>query len=182
MRKIKTEMEEWKDVDGYEGIYQVSSMGNIRSLDRKITQFCHKNYFTRNMNGRTIKSKTQNSGYEIVWLSKNGNVRAFTVHRIALVAFTGFTPIGLDINHIDGDKRNNKIENIEWCSKSENIKHSYKNLKRESTGKKVMCIELGIVFDSSKQASDIMNINVSGIKHVTNGSAKTSGGYTWKKI
>lgn len=76
------DIELWKDIKGFEGLYQASTHGNIRSVDRIITQVGHKNNYKRKMRGKIIKPKLQNNGYYVVWLSKDGIVKPYTVHRI----------------------------------------------------------------------------------------------------
>ena len=174
--------EEWKDIPGLEGFYQASNMGLIRSMDREVSQLSHKNYYTRKMKGQVIKSKLQNSGYEVVWLSKCGVVKAFTVHRLILTAFNPQCNIELDVNHIDGNKRNNKLKNLEWCSRSENIRHSHRFMDRKSRGNAIKCIETGQIFQSAAEASRSTGISCGSILHVIAGRNKTAGGHTWKLV
>ena len=176
-------MEEvWKDIKEYKGLYQVSNFGRVRSVDRYVTQQGRGKEFTGLRKGRIIKPRLQNSGYLLVWLSMQGTVRAHTVHRLVGTAFIS-NPDGLsDINHKDGNKKNNNVLNLEWCTRNENIRHAYRNLGRKKSGKKIKCVELNVVFDSAADASRKTGINAGSIRHVACGIAKTAGGYRWEHV
>ena len=174
--------EVWADIPGYEGLYQASNTGVIKSIDREIIQFGRKKNYTRKMIGCVVKSKLQNSGYPVVWLSKGGVVKAFTVHRLVLLSFSKQRiGTGLDVNHIDGDKQNNNLANLEWCTRSENSLHAHKIPGRKQKGCAIKCIETGISFNSIKNASVITGINSGSISHVLSGRSKTAGGLTWQR-
>lgn len=177
------DIEIWKDIQGFEGLYQASTLGNIRSVDRVITQFGHKKHYNRRMKGQIIKPKLQNSGYSVVWLSKSGKVSPYTVHRI--IANTFIKPIeGSDyVNHIDGNKENNKVSNLEWCTLSENITHSYRDIGRKpSKPLSVLCVDTGEIFESIQRAAKDKGITKTSISHVIHGRNKTAGGLKWQKI
>lgn len=118
-------MEEiWKDIKGYEGIYQVSNLGNVRSLDRCVN--CGiKNNSNVIRKGKLIKQNQNLHNYLQVHLSKKNKAKMITVHRLVAEAFLP-NPNNLpQINHIDGDKLNNNVNNLEWCTAKENINHSW---------------------------------------------------------
>jgi len=129
--------ERWSDLQDYYGVYQISTFGKIKSIDRSVIQSGPKNgNYSRIMKGIDIKQSLQNGGYCVVWLSKNGTVKPFTVHRLVAIMFIE-NPNGLEqVNHKDGDKTNNHINNLEWCSRSENVKHAYANIPRKKWGAK----------------------------------------------
>lgn len=104
-------MENWKDVVDYEGIYEVSDMGIIR---RKLTK-------------RELKSRIDMYGYKRVTLSKNSKGKTIFIHRIVALAFLDNPHNKPQVNHIDGDKLNNTISNLEWCTQKENMKHANDN-------------------------------------------------------
>lgn len=109
-------MEEvWKDIDGYEGLYQVSNMGKVRSLKRN------------NTNGKILRKCINKRGYEVVYFSKGNKKYAQRVHRLVAIAFIPEAKNKPQVNHIDGNKLNNCMNNLEWCTQSENIKHAYDN-------------------------------------------------------
>ena len=127
-------MEEWIDVPGYEGLYQVSNLGQVKSMRK----------------GRTLSQNPVRGGYLRVCLSKDGKSKGVYVHQLVADAFIGHRD-GLEVNHIDGDKRNNQVTNLEWVTRSENIKHSYKYLGRVSPAK-------GKRIAEKLSADDVMDI------------------------
>lgn len=116
-------MEQWKDVSGYEGLYQVSSLGRVRSLDRVIIDNCCK----RKLKGKLLKS-TQHNGkqpYKYVSLSKDGIIKKIFIHRLVAEAFIDNPEGKLQVNHIDGNPSNNLVNNLEWVTNAENTQHAY---------------------------------------------------------
>lgn len=174
--------EAWMDIPEYVGYYQASNYGRIRSVAREISQKGHKNNYKRILKGKILRPRLQNSNYYIVWLSKDGEIKAQLIHR--LVAQTFISNINNEpcINHKNGNKADNRIENLEWCNYSENIKHSYTILERKKISKPVICIELNQEFPSIINASYETKINRHSISHALNGYSKTAGGFTWKFI
>jgi hypothetical protein len=108
--------EEWRDIPGYEGWYQVSSFGKAkRSKGGPSTR-----------PGREMKPWTDSGGYLQVELHCGEMVKTESVHKLVMISFLGVPPPGLEINHIDGNKKNNYISNLEYVTKSQNIRHAYK--------------------------------------------------------
>jgi len=105
-------MEIWKDVIDYEGIYEVSNLGRVKSLLS---------------NGKILKNSCGAGGYCRLGLYKNSKVTTKYVHHVVYYSFSGVAPIGKEINHIDGDKTNNKLSNLELVTPSENTLHAYRN-------------------------------------------------------
>ena len=109
----------WRDIIGYGGFYQVSNTGLVRGLDRY-------NRLGRFVKGVIKTQIIQNSGYSIVNLKVNGKQKNHLVHRLVALAFiSNETDDRHFINHIDGNKQNNHVSNLEWVTKSENMKHAY---------------------------------------------------------
>jgi len=104
-------IEVWKDIKGYEGLYQISNLGKVKS-------FHHRKEIIR----KTCLSK----GYRMVNLHKDGIYRPITIHKLVATYFISNPDSKPQINHIDGLKENNIYTNLEWCTGSENIKHAYK--------------------------------------------------------
>jgi NUMOD4 motif-containing protein/HNH endonuclease len=129
---VKT-MEIWKDIPEYEGLYQVSNMGRVKSLDRWITQKYsrEKGYYNRLMLGKIINPFSDKNGYQYVSLSKDNKVKRGCVHYLVLKTFIGERPSSYDCNHLNGQKNDNRLENLEYCTKSDNLKHSYRVLNRK---------------------------------------------------
>lgn len=114
-------IEIYKDIPNYKGIYQISNLGNVKSLKR--------NYVNSNGITYTIKEKllklTISNGYYSVTLNNKGK-RRFTVHRLVAEMFIDNPENKAEVNHIDGNKLNNCYTNLEWATKSENTLHAYK--------------------------------------------------------
>ena len=112
----------WKDIPNYEGSYQVSNMGRVRSLDRVIAI---KDGSMRKHKGRVLKAHL-NKGYERLRLCIDNEVTNKFVHRLVLETFKPHVNMNdLQVNHIDGDKLNNHLTNLEWVTARDNILHAY---------------------------------------------------------
>jgi len=114
--------EEWRNVIGYEGLYEISNLGNIRSIDRNIT---NKNGVIQFFKGRDLKPTHQKDGYIKIKLWKDNKARTNALHRCVALAFINNPNNYEDVNHIDGNKANNTLDNLEWVTRSQNIKHAY---------------------------------------------------------
>lgn len=97
----------WKQIVGYEGLYAVSDAGEVKSLRKN----------------RILKLQSNRDGYLLVMLSKNGISKGYLVHRLVAKAFIDNPQNKPEINHIDEDKTNNSVSNLEWCTRSENLRH-----------------------------------------------------------
>lgn len=116
-------MEIWKDIPGYEGYYQVSNKGNVKSVERII--HCGLNHsVVRHINEFIMKPYNGNSGYLTVILQRNGKNRLWLIHRLVALTFID-NPGGLEcVNHKDENKLNNSVENLEWCTNGYNTTYS----------------------------------------------------------
>ena len=112
-------MEKWKDVKGYEGIYKISSKGRLKRLIGPLAK-----------KERFLKVADNQSGYKFYTLCKNGKVKIMYAHRIVAMAFIPNPKNKEEVNHIDGDRSNNNLRNLEWVTRSENHHHRYKVLKQ----------------------------------------------------
>ena len=108
----------WQDILGYEGIYQVSNEGQVRSLDRMVK---HQKGGLQTVKGKILKPSTTPKGYQHVILCKNGKAKNFFVHRLVYAAFCGEIPEGLVVNHINEVKTDNRLENLNLMTQKENI-------------------------------------------------------------
>lgn len=111
--------EKWKDIVGYEGLYRVSNCGRIKSLPKQV------GFYMRSE--KILKNNIDTYGYEYVILSKAGKTKPFLVHRIVAIHFIENCMNKKEVNHIDGNKLNNRVKNLEWCTDTENKKHAIIN-------------------------------------------------------
>ena len=126
------EGEIWKDVVGFEGFYQVSSHGRVKSLDRHVLGKAGLLYLQRSM----IKiQKLNRLGYSTLHLCINSVNKIFSVHRLVAKAFIPNPENKPQVNHIDSIRDNNHVDNLEWCTHIENIRHSWANNKNRKTVK-----------------------------------------------
>ena len=179
--KVHEYIEEiWKDVKGYEGRYQVSNFGNVRSLNH----FVKNGHGRRIVYGRILKPYKSSHGYLSVYLGKN--MRHCSVHRLVAMAFIP-NPNNLpEVNHKDENKANNVYTNLEWCNHSYNALYgtcqerlrTYKNVPVYMIDKKTNNILKR--FNSMKIAMEMTGVNKATISMVCRGICKTGGGYIWK--
>lgn len=175
--------EKWRDINGYEGLYQVSNYGEVKSM--------------RNKKERILKPGITARGYEQVWLCKNGSKNKRFVHRIVAEAFIDNPNNYKVVNHIDGCKTNNNALNLEWCTQSHNIKHAYDNglcknciaaskqnvyTAITASKKQVRCITTDTIYESASEAAKLTGINNSNICACCRGIYKTAGGCQWEYI
>ena len=148
----------WKPVKGYEGLYEVSENGDIRSLDRYVkTDILHVK--TRLIKGRNIKLNLKSNGYYTADLCKEGKVRTTLVHRIVAEAFLP-NPHGLRfINHKDSNRANNNVCNLEWVTSSENRMHGIKQGNVTFPSRKILCVETGMIFERQRLAAEWVKEN-----------------------
>lgn len=162
----------WKDIEGYEGLYQVSNLGNVRSL----------NY--RGLKGCIHILKPQNvRGYLVVPLSKNNTTRQYKIHRLVAQAFIQNLDNKPQVNHRDEDKLNNNVSNLEWNTSKENVNWG---TRTERCQKRVACYLKDGTFiaeyDSEKIAAKETNIKIGGINQTCLGYRKSAGGFIWRFI
>lgn len=115
--------EVWKDIPGFEDFYQVSNIGRVRSVDRVVT---FSDGRVRKYKGNVLKLCIGNGGYEQVRLCNGGRCNTKSVHRLVLETFKPHVNMdNLDVNHMDGNKLNNHLTNLEWLTRRDNILHAY---------------------------------------------------------
>lgn len=123
----------WKDIEGYEGIYQISNLGRVKSLIRVIKRSDGK---IKTFKERILKPALNTFGYPYVNLSKQGKVKSFVVHRLVVKAFILNIGNKSDVNHINGIKTDNRVVNLEWNTRSENVQHAFDNGLNNNKGSK----------------------------------------------
>ena len=166
--------EVWKDIKGFEGKYQISNLGRVKSLQR---------------NGRPERILRLNliKGYAYTTLSNGSRgKKKLKVHRLVAEAFIPNPHNKPEVNHIDGNKRNCKVENLEWVTHQENCKHAYETgLRTDNVYVNQIDVNTGEViatFKSMKEASKITGVNYDSIAHCSRGDYKTGGGYKWERV
>lgn len=150
--------EYWKDIPGYENIYQASNFGRIRSKEGKTT--FTKRHGIRRWHQRILKPKVDKQGYKRVELWKNGEHKTITVHRLVAITFLDNPNNKPLINHKDCNPSNNYIGNIEWSTYRENLLHAYENkLNQEPIGTILIDKKTGekLSFISMSEASRFLN-------------------------
>lgn len=172
----------WKDVSGYEGIYQISNFGNIKRLSYSIIR--------SNGNKQSWKEKILNptkdaSGYYGIrsCTKTTGKSETLRIHRLVAEAFIP-NPNNLPcVNHKDGNKLNNKVDNLEYCTYSHNIKHAFNNGLRHDT-KKINQYDLNgnfiATYNSIREAERITGTRNTGINECLHNNYKSSNGFIWK--
>jgi NUMOD4 motif/HNH endonuclease len=124
-------VETWKDIEGFEGHYQISSLGNVKSLER-MRESSHGNM--AHMQERILKQKTGKCGYKVIGLCKENKKTHPSVHRLVALSFIPNVDNKDTVNHIDCDKTNNKVSNLEWSTHTEQMKHAVENDLLERRG------------------------------------------------
>ena len=164
--------EEWRPIKGYEGLYEVSNMGRVKSFH----------------SGKEIIISASNdyAGYKAVTLAKRTHKRV-RVHRLVAEAFVP-NPMNLSVvNHLDGDKKNNNVYNLEWCSAKENANHAIKTgLTNLTVAPKPVIAhkddKLVGMFRSIGECAEKLNCDKSNVSGVIHGKLKTHHGFTFKLV
>lgn len=154
------------DIKGYEGLYAADESGQIWSYRRK----------------RFLKASMNNTGYPQVSLYKDGKKKTYFVHRIIAEVFLPNPENKPQVHHIDGDKTNPTLSNLQWTTPEENNNDEIHRTRCNTRSKKVYCIELDKYFDSMSAAAAELGISVSRISECCSGNSKTGGGYHWKYV
>ena len=173
-------MEEWKDIDGYVGLYQISNKGRVKSLHRL-------DRLGRPVQEKILKHGYNKDGYWQVMLSKNGKYKTFRVHRLVDKAFISNPDNLPEVNHIDENKENNNVENLEWCTREYNNNYGNRNKKdsekkkinylgtNNPSARKVKCVTTGEVFNTMKEACEKYKVNTSHMCDCCKGKRKSAG-------
>lgn len=172
-------MEEWKDIVGYEGYYQVSNIGRIRSVDRMVR---HRFGGLRKWRGKILRPYVMNQyGHLGVELSKGGVQQDALVHRLVAAAWIGPCPIGLEVRHGANGKLDNSVTNLSYGTHATN----QLDMRRDGThsGRPVKRSD-GTEFINMRIAAEETGCNAGGICEVCRGQRgrKTAGGYSWEYI
>ena len=168
--------EQWLDISGYEGLYQISNFGRVKSF-----------YFK---NPRILKPHKV-KGYSNVELYKNKKKKQFYIHRLVMENFCPIENMNvLDVNHKDEDKSNNHISNLGWMTYKDNLNYGSRaekarmkmQGKNSSLSKKVRCIEKDVIYEALREAERQLGIPATNISRACKGKIKTAGGYHWEYV
>lgn len=173
--------EEWLDIAGFEGKYQVSNLGNVKSLN-----------YNKTGEARLLKPNKTKNGYLQVALCKNNQRKMKLIHVLVAEAFIP-NPSGLpQVNHKDEQKNNNCVDNLEWCDAKYNINYGTHNQRsaekrrgvygRNKTCKPVICVETEIIYSGAYEAEQKTGISNGNINQACQGKRKTAGGYHWSYV
>ena len=173
--------EEWRDVVGYEGLYQVSSEGHVKSLERKVP----KGYGERTVKERILKPVIDRYGYLFVVLCAGGKRKMFLVHRLVCTAFHENPGNKPQVNHVNEDKTDNRACNLEWCTRTENMNHGSRNTRAAKAlskpiGQFSLDGELVKIWPSAIEVERQAGFNHGNIGKAANGKYKQAYGFIWK--
>lgn len=163
----------WKDVVGYEDLYQVSNLGRVKRIGKGRGTKCS-----------ILKHKT-NTVYDRVTLYQNNQPADKCIHRLVAETFIPNPENKPQVNHIDGNKRNNRLDNLEWVTSRENVRHSVNVLKKSPgdwSRKAIRCVETGDIFPSQVLAAKAYNTSQGSIGNSARGTRPRAGGYHWEFV
>lgn len=176
-------MEEWKDIEGFEGLYQVSSEGNVRSVDREVV---YNNGSVHIHKGKVLKPWMNRWGYLRVNLYKERKYKHLSVHRLVYAAFCGEIPDGYDVNHLNEVKTDNRLKNLNLMTSKQNANFGTRNERiGKSLSKPVIALDDSgnVIFKFSSTAEAGRNgFGQGDISKCCRGKLKTHRGYRWKYI
>ena len=184
--------EEWRDIEGYERLYQVSSLGRVKSVERQNTYKNNGKVKTFHKKERILSLVNGRYNYKLVTLAKKGKRTMYRVHRLVAEAFIPNPDNKPQVNHIDEDKSNNRADNLNWMTAMENMHwgsclektHSKKNYKAEAAKRMVPVIAVKNskeqFFDSIKSASEELGLYRSAISQCLSGKQHETGGYSFR--
>lgn len=170
--------EVWKDIEGYEGLYQVSNTGKVKSLGND-----------KSRKEKILKQGKHTDGYFQVSLFKNSKRKTFRVQCLVAKAFIPNPENKLEVNHKNEIKTDNRVENLEWCDHKYNINYGTRNERvskiltnRKDNSKNVLCVETNIIYQSIMEAQRNTGISNTNISECCNGKRKTAGKLHWKYV
>ena len=175
--------EVWRDIEGFDGLYQVSNQGRVKSLERKVP----KGDGERTVKERILKPGVRSKGYLFVVLCAGGKSRMFSVHRLVCQAFHDNPENKLDVNHINENKTDNRACNLEWSTRKENCNHGTRNVrmaiaKSRPIAQYTLNGKLLKVWPSAKEVGSQTGFSRGNICKAANGKFKQAYGFIWKYV
>lgn len=170
----------WKDIEKYEGLYQISNLGNVKSVERKVKN----NNGYRKIKERILKPSISNSGYYLVALSKNCKMHTYSIHKLVMEHFNRCAFNCEVINHKDHNKLNNNIENLEYVTQKENIAKEIEigNWSNKKVAQFDFNNNLINKYSSMSEASKSTKVSSGDISKCCRNIRNSAGGYIWKVI
>lgn len=165
--------ENWLPIAGYEGIYEVSDLGRVRSFDRSSFDSRGRQRFKR---GKFLQNVVSTNGYVYVGLSKSGVVTSFTVHSLVLHAFHGLPNPDQECRHLDGDRRNPHLTNLVWGTSKENTQDS---IRHGTQYTRPVIRGDGECFGSITEAAESVNGDIRNVQAVCKGRRNIAYGHSW---
>lgn len=179
----------WKDIKDFEGLYQISNLGNIKSLERKVNG---KLGSVRTLPEKHMIPTNNGRGYLVICLHKYGKRYDRKIHRLVAEAFIPNPDNLPTVNHIDGNKMNNCVDNLEWNTIQENCRHRQDNglgnIEAATIAKYKPIMSINIktgetdTYSSLKEAANTLNCTIKGISKVLRGECKTHKGYRFEYV
>ena len=175
---METIIERWLPVVGFEGFYEVSNFGRVRAVERIVVGghgTCN-----RKAEAKEKKLNVAKTGYPVVNLYKDNKYKQIPVHRLVAEAFIPNPNNYPVVNHLDGNKLNNNVSNLEWCTQQRNVLHAFETgLVKKNAGRKVKNLETGCVYRSEGEAARRTGLSQTAIsKYARTGR----GGQKWEFI
>lgn len=179
--KKQRNMEIWKDVIGFESNYSVSSLGRVK---RKASLFVRSDGVVRSFRERLLGGNL-NKKYHFVALQGGSVSKKYPVHRLVAAAFIPNPDNKPEVNHKNGVRSDNRVANLEWCTKSENAVHSIEVLGNHHGGcpmKRVMDVSTKIEYESIAEAAKMLGVPTSSVKNILHGRVKKTKGHILKYV
>lgn len=175
--------EEWRDIKDFEELYQVSSMGRVKSLERK-------DCLGRTVKERILKPGTDQDGYlRVALCNGSGKPKTFKIHRLVCQAFHENSDNKPQVNHLNEDKKDNRACNLEWCTVKENLNHGTRNERAgegiakvfsKRVGQYTLDGELIKIWASTQEVKRQTGFSQGNVSQAARGKLKTAYGFVWR--
>ena len=181
---MEKQIEVWKKIKDLDGFYEISNFGRIKSVSRVINSSIQKSGF-RITKEKIKPSQNNGKGYLQLYVQVNNKRKVYYTHRLVALAFIPNPHNKPEVNHINGIKTDNRIENLEWCTRKENVNHAFDLglIGNRKTGKRVKIFQILenniVLWNSISDASNSLKIDSSSISKVCRNINKQAGGFRW---